>query len=52
MQKYAKDNLRSSEEKVRQSIQPANNLKTRPFWKDAYNNLPAESFDLNVEASP
>nr|ABK26511.1 unknown [Picea sitchensis] len=42
----------SSEEKARQSIQPANSLKTPPFWKDAYNNLPAESFDLNVEASP
>nr|ABK21271.1 unknown [Picea sitchensis] len=45
-----KDNLSSSEEKGKQGIPPANYLKTDSS-SDAYYGCPAESFDLNVEAS-
>lgn len=41
----------SCEEKGKQSIQPANHFATPSFSRDAYDNRPAETFDLNVEAS-
>lgn len=46
-----KNNSNSCVERGKQSIQPGNNLKTPSFSTATYNNLPAERFDLNVEAS-
>lgn len=47
-----KNNPSSCVEREKQSIQPGNHPKTPSFGRTAYNKqLPAERFDLNVEAS-